>query len=454
MAPGLGPTESKRPTSLSWTATESCSSTLQDFDALQTGMGTTRECWDRSRNSWQTRTSKHDCGTVVLPVARLIEVFRYSTGTKLAGIVYVQRIACDFYRQSLSLSDNVQILKELCVDATLKNVVIMIHEWEDVGPKAERGSLKVFNSMTEQGAQLQRFTDASQPARGVLRTILEGRPVVPVVPKLAERRDSDIKGLEKSMQEAADQKVQELRRELEEQKRRAQQEADTFKSRIAEVKSREESIREDIIKGYRQKLEEQKRKADTELATLMTHVTATQSEESARRDTGNGRYQKLEEQRRRAEAEADALRTRIAEMQSKQESIRQDIIKGYRQKLEEQKRKADQEVATLMTHITSTQSEESARKDTVNGSHQHLEEQRRRAEAEADALRTRLAEMQSKQESVRKDIVNGYRQKMEEQRKKAYEETDALRTRIAEMQSKLEEGQYGSSGKSSADESF
>ena len=149
------------------------------------------------------------------------------------------------------------------------------------------------------GAQVYYYTDASgpHPDLGALQIILQGRPVIPKVqqeptnegggperiapatelskwiPKFTEKYYRDIKNPEESTQEAMDKKVEELRRELEEQKRKAQQEAVMFKKRIDEMQSKEESAR----KEFCQELEKQKRKAQEEADGLRKCITELQS---------------------------------------------------------------------------------------------------------------------------------------------------------------------------------
>ena len=177
----------------------------------------------------------------------------------------------------------------------------MTHDWEEVNPADEEGlrqefsSKKRYRTAIEDGAQVYHCTNGSQLDLGALRIILGGRPVVPKVqqvpinvgsiseqtavaaelsgeiPELAQRHNSDIKKLKESMQKAMDKKVEELRRELEEEKRRAREEADGLKKCIAEMQL------EEIIR---------------------------------------------KEMERRAREEADGLRKRIAEMQSKLEEDR------------------------------------------------------------------------------------------------------------------------------------
>ena len=292
-------------------------------------------------------------------------MFRYPTGTKLTGIVFLHRVGDAV---GTSLKSSTGTMEKLCEDSTLKNLVIMIHQWGKAISLAEallQSELSepdgFVQAVMQRGAKIYRCTDASEPDLGALRIILGGSSVVPEVqqepirkgseseltaerplepskekPDLGERHNSDIRELGGSTQEAVDKEVDELRRELEEQKTRAQQEADMFKKLVARMESKEESTRREPY----QKLEEQKRRAQEEADMFKKLVARMESkEESTRRE----HYQKLEEQKRRAQEEADAFKKHTTEMVSR--------------KLEKQKRKAQEEADGLRKCIAELQSE-------------------------------------------------------------------------------------------------
>ena len=79
------------------------------------------------------------------------------------------------------------------------------------------------------------------------------------------------------MQEATEKKVEELRQELEEQKRRAREEVDMFKKQIAEMQSKEEIAREEMVREHRQELEKQERRAREEADGLRKRISEMQS---------------------------------------------------------------------------------------------------------------------------------------------------------------------------------
>ena len=197
----------------------------------------------------------------------MIEVFRYPTGTKLAGIICVHKIfqLAGIHNWEWWLAGNRSEARALCGDGTLKNLVIMTHDWKKFSPvdedKMKQAFPKEYSYAMEDGAQVYYCTNASELDLGALRAILGGRPVVP--------------------------KVQQ-----EEQNRRVQEEADGLRKYIAEMQSKEESRRK-------------------EMDVFKKQIAEMQSKEIARR-----------EMERRAREEVDGLRKRIAEMQSKLEEDR------------------------------------------------------------------------------------------------------------------------------------
>ena len=217
---------------------------------------------------------------VVLPEVRLIEVFRYPTGTKLTGIVLLHRLG---YPVGTSFQRSTESMEELCEDSTLKNLVIVIFPWGKVTSTADAEALLQSDlsdpggfaqAVVRRGARIYRCTGGSEPDLGALRIILGGRSVVPEVQqepinKPSKSEQTAVRPVEPNK----DKEVEELRRELEEQKGRAQQEADVFKKRIAEMQSKEESIRQEVS----QELEEQKRKAQEEADGLRKCITEMQS---------------------------------------------------------------------------------------------------------------------------------------------------------------------------------
>ena len=185
-------------------------------------------------------------------------------------------------------------MEELCEDSTLKNVVIMIQQWSKVTKTAEAqlqsdlfSPYGFVQAVVGRGAKICRCTGAFDPDLAALRIILEGRSVIPEVqqepinkdsesertavrpvePSMEklesrERRNSGIRELGGSTQEAVDKEVKQLRQELEEQKKE-------FKKLIAEIQSKEESTRREV--------EEQKRKALEEADGFKKFIAKMQS---------------------------------------------------------------------------------------------------------------------------------------------------------------------------------
>ena len=72
----------------------------------------------------------HPCTLV-----QLTEVFRYSVGMKLAGVICVHRISDDKFG-GLAVK-NFRMFRELCGGKMLKNVILMTNMWGEVTPQKE-----------------------------------------------------------------------------------------------------------------------------------------------------------------------------------------------------------------------------------------------------------------------------------------------------------------------------
>ena len=152
-------------------------------------------------------------------------------------------------------------MEELCEGSTLKNFVIMIHQWDKVTRQAEELLQSELSSpsgfvqeVVRRGAKIYRCTGTSEPDLGALRIILGGGSV------------------------ALDKEVKDLRRELEEQKRRPQEEADVFKKRATEMQRQVQEEADELKKCISQlqsKLEEDRHTSGKTSATYnFRHVPA------------------------------------------------------------------------------------------------------------------------------------------------------------------------------------
>jgi len=217
-------------------------------------------------------------------LVRLTEVFRYSAGGKLAGVIYVHRISDD--RFGNLAAKNFRMFRELCGEKTLKNVALMTNMWERVDP--ERGATrerqlkdKHFKSAIDRRAQLCRHTNTPESARAILRMILKNRPVVLKIQRelIDEQKDiertragkelrrelcqvivkyrSNIEELEEDLRGAVENEDDELRDELEEEKRVVEEDAERLRKDLEEMKSKFEEARREMENRVKARIEEQ-----------------------------------------------------------------------------------------------------------------------------------------------------------------------------------------------------
>ena len=167
---------------------------------------------------------------------------------KLTGIVFLHQVGWSI---GIPIESCTRTMEELCEDSTLKNLVIMIHQLGDVTDDGEvllQTQLSVSCGFVQQavsrGAKIYRCTGASEPDLGALRIILGGRSVTPEVQQEPINKGRKLEQTTvRPAEPSQDKEVEELRRELEEQKRKAQEEADGLRKCITEMQSKLEEDR-------------------------------------------------------------------------------------------------------------------------------------------------------------------------------------------------------------------
>ena len=219
---------------------------------------------------------------------RLIEVYRYSAGAKLAGVIYVYRISDDKFGGLAA--KNFRMFRELCGEKTLKNVILMTNMWGRVTTQkgAEREQQlrdQYFKAAIEKGAQLCRHNpNTPESARVILRKILKNKPLALKIQQelidqgkdigqtgageelnreiheVVEKYQKQIGELEESMRKAIEEKDEESREELEEGKRIIQEEVEKLRKDAAEMESKFEEARREMEERINARFEAQMRR--------------------------------------------------------------------------------------------------------------------------------------------------------------------------------------------------
>ena len=228
----------------------------------------------------------------------MIDIPRYSTDVKFAGIIYFPLVAVGRVR----FVTPIYIFGELRSEKALEDVVFGRDAQQKQGFKAKRPNPAIY-----QGAQFYDLEDKPESAQDILRMALKNRPVAPEtqhesydegresrrIGGFPERRDGETRELKESMGKRVIEKeleVKELRRELDEQKSRAQEEANDLRNHIAAMQREEVRVREEMhrVENRCQELEEQKGRAQGEMDDLRKRIAEIQSEfeEDRRRAPG------------------------------------------------------------------------------------------------------------------------------------------------------------------------
>ena len=166
---------------------------------------------------------------------------RYQEGATFAGVIYIHRISDN--RFSGINGRNFNLLRKLCGDSTLKNVVIVTNMWtgdsQDVSEAREKElSGKFFKPALDMGAQMARHYNTTKSAHSILRRITNNHPLVFQIQRemvdeekyfadtavgentnfkeLIRQYQAEWEKLRKEMMQALKRKDEETRRELEE----------------------------------------------------------------------------------------------------------------------------------------------------------------------------------------------------------------------------------------------
>ena len=106
---------------------------------------------------------------------------RYERGCRLSGVIYVHRISDKRFTEMAGR--NFRMLRELCGDSTLRNVVLMTNMWGEVSAKdgqdrENKLTSKFFKPVLDKGAQMIRHYNTTESAHNIIRAIIRNHPMV------------------------------------------------------------------------------------------------------------------------------------------------------------------------------------------------------------------------------------------------------------------------------------
>jgi hypothetical protein len=208
----------------------------------------------------------------------LTEMPRYSVGAKLAGVIYIHRISDDKFG-GLAVR-NFRMFRELCGETTLRNVILMTNMWGRVDPQqgaARERQLKdnYFKAAIDKGAQLRRHDNTPESARAILREILKNQPLALKIQrelidegkdigqtaagtelnreirKLVEKHRIEMRELEENMWKAVKERDRETREELEEERKRLMEEAESLRAGWTDMQMSMAELRKELESRWR-----------------------------------------------------------------------------------------------------------------------------------------------------------------------------------------------------------
>ena len=251
----------------------------------------------------------------------------------LAGVIFVQRIS-DIRFTGIA-QRNFRMFRELCGEASLKNVVLVTNMWGtvplDVGEAREMElTSKYFKSALNKGAQMARHQNTEQSAHDIIRMIMKNNPVVLQIQRelVEERKDivntaageavneelnEQFRKHREEWKEAQDQIVRALKEKDEQSKQEGEEETQRLLEQMEKIKKDSEGMASNYIEEkerMRAKIREMQQEA-------MRERERAEAEYDRRIADLTRRFQeaadKSEEEQARLEQEAQRLQSEIEE---------------------------------------------------------------------------------------------------------------------------------------------
>lgn len=246
-------------------------------------------------------------------------MFRYKSGHKLSGVIYMHRIS-DFRVGGIA-KRNFSMFRKLCGDETLRNVIIVTNMWGEVTPElgaAREHELRtdevLFKPVVDKGAQMLRHDNTSQSAHAILRRLIsnspqalriqrelvdEGKDITQTaageeldreLAELARKHAEQLAEIQQDMEEALAMKdmqtkkeLDQVRQELLQNMEKIENDRDRISREYKEERARAEAkMREvEVALAEEKKLREERQKEIDRLSRMMEENTRASAEERA-----------------------------------------------------------------------------------------------------------------------------------------------------------------------------
>lgn len=163
--------------------------------------------------------------------------YRYEHEVNLAGVIYFHRISDERWRRSDTRSFG--WLKRICGEPTLRNVVLVTNMWGNVEPgvgadRERQLAAEFVKPALDKGARLHRHHDTTESAHQIIQAILDNRrePLQVQRELIDERREFDQTTV-----------GEEITREVDESKRKLEQEIAELRNALQTAGGREKETR-------------------------------------------------------------------------------------------------------------------------------------------------------------------------------------------------------------------
>lgn len=234
----------------------------------------------------------------------------YEKNTKLAGVIYIQRISDN--RMGGISTRNFRMFRKLCGDDTLKNVILMTNMWgevsEEVGATREAQLSQddmFFAPALRNGARLLRHYNTLESAENILKCVISNHPEALQIQRelveekkamsetaaggilneefrqLARKHEEDMKKLEEEMKEVieerdlkAEEELTEARKKLQAEMRRIEENSEKLASDYSAERAKFERQFQEQMEAARQEASDNQRKIENLESHLEGSVSA------------------------------------------------------------------------------------------------------------------------------------------------------------------------------------
>ncbi|KAF8424476.1 P-loop containing nucleoside triphosphate hydrolase protein [Tirmania nivea] len=210
---------------------------------------------------------------------------QHERALKLSGLIYLHRITDD--RMTGSAVKNLIMMRNLCGDENMQNVVLVTTRWEMVSAEENerRGLLApggFWHGMIQQGATHTQYNGTTEAAAAIIDRLIHQAPIyLAIQQELSQGKDISETAAGQAALTKMEKKAFELQQAQEEASREAERMAEQA-ARAAELLAQEARRQAEILAAAQRQAEELQRIQEQERQRLQASIAAMEAQVRAR----------------------------------------------------------------------------------------------------------------------------------------------------------------------------